>query len=55
LHLVEAVDLAQPHLDALRRRGRQVLADVVRLDREFAMAAVDRSTSTISWMLRGRP
>ena len=40
-HFVDAVDLLEPHLHALLQRRRQVLADVVRLDRQLAMAAVD--------------
>ena len=40
-HFVLAVDLLQPHLHALLQRRRQVLADVVGLDRQLAVAAVD--------------
>ena len=32
----------EPHLDALLERGRQVLADVVGLDRQLAVAAIDQ-------------
>ena len=40
-HFVGAVDFLEPHLDALLERRRQVLADVVGLDRQLAVAAVD--------------
>src|SRR6266513_627951 len=39
--LVEAVLLGHQHLDALGVRGGHVLANVVRADRQLAMAAVD--------------
>ena len=42
LHFVAAVGLRQVHLHALRQRRRQVLADVVGLDRQLAVAAVDQ-------------
>ena len=38
--LVEAVDLLEPHVDALVAGGRQVLARVVGPDRQLAVAAV---------------
>ena len=38
--LVDLVGLQQPHRHALRARGRQVLAHVVRADRQLAVAAV---------------
>ena len=38
---VELVHLDELHLDPLAARGRQVLADVVRSDRQLAVAAVD--------------
>ena len=38
--LVAPVELAQPHVDVLAARGRQVLADVVGPERQLAMAAV---------------
>src|SRR5919202_3304128 len=38
---VDLVHLEQLHLDALLARGRKVLADVVRPDRQLAVAAVD--------------
>src|SRR5690349_563846 len=38
--LVHAVELPHAHVDVLVPRGRQVLADVVRADRELAMTAV---------------
>ena len=40
-HFVDAVELAQAHLHALLARRRHVLADVVGLDRQLAMAAID--------------
>src|SRR5438876_10028370 len=40
-NLVDLVDLDQLHLDALVAGGREVLADVVRADRQFAMSPVD--------------
>ena len=39
-HLVDAVDLLEPHVDPLAARRRQVLADVVGADRQLAVAAV---------------
>src|SRR5205809_4785737 len=38
--LVDLVHFDELHLDALRARGRKVLADVVRPNRELAVAAV---------------
>ena len=40
-HLVPALDLPQADLDALAHRGGDVLADVVRLDRQLAVPAID--------------
>ena len=42
LHFVAAVDFGEVHLHALRQRRRKVLADVVGLDRQLAVAAVDQ-------------
>jgi len=39
--LVGPVNLLQPYLHALLRRSRQVLADVIGLDRQLAMPAID--------------
>src|SRR5262245_16285708 len=41
-HLVDAIDLLQADLHTFLARGRHVLADVVGLDRQLAMAAVDQ-------------
>src|SRR5688500_17453929 len=41
-HLVSAVDFLQAHAHALVARCRQVLADVIGLDGQLAMAAVDQ-------------
>ena len=38
---VDPVDLLELDADPLRERGREVLADVVRADRQLAMAAID--------------
>src|SRR5881296_1574761 len=40
---VLAVVLPEPHGDGLAVRGRQVLADVVRPDRQLAVSAVDQA------------
>ncbi len=40
-HRVGGVELREPHLDRLDQRGREVLADEVRADRQLAVAAVD--------------
>src|ERR1019366_4448003 len=39
-HLVDAVELAQSHVDVLGARGGQVLPDVVGANRQLAVAAV---------------
>ena len=41
-HFIPIVALLQADLDALLRRGRQILADVVGLDGKLAVAAVDQ-------------
>src|SRR5687768_477308 len=40
-HLVDAVGFLEPHVDQLAPRRRQVLAHVVGLDRQLAVAAID--------------
>jgi hypothetical protein len=39
-----AVDFAEPHFDDFRGTGLHVAADVLRFDRHFAMAALDKDT-----------
>src|SRR3981081_2799489 len=41
-HLVDAVLFAGQHLDSLGVRRRNVLADVIRADRQLAMTAIDK-------------
>src|SRR5262245_66310476 len=48
---VLAIVLAQAHGHALAARGGQILADVVRADRQLAVAAIDEARQ----LDRGRP
>ena len=52
---VDLVHLDELHLDPLAARGRQVLADIVRANRQLAVAAVDERRELDALNDVGRP